>query len=170
MWQVYLFRSICPWCKMYVYQCSWSHCWLQWVHMHANTNSQTLTCLATYIHMNILRTSCLSVYKHAYKHTHMHKTRHSCMLSTYLYGNKHAYTCLWLSTHMHSFILHTHTCMDVCLYEIYVHAYSICMYALIHTCIYIYIYIYLCMSACIKTYLHAYKLYVCLHICIHTDS
>ena len=26
-------QGICEWCEMSIYQCSWSQCWLQWVHM-----------------------------------------------------------------------------------------------------------------------------------------
>ena len=33
VWHVYLFRGQCQYCKMYVYQSSFSHCCLHWLHM-----------------------------------------------------------------------------------------------------------------------------------------
>ena len=33
MWQAYLVRGICQYSEISVHQCSYSQCWLQWVHM-----------------------------------------------------------------------------------------------------------------------------------------
>ena len=170
---------------MYVYQCSWSHCWLQWVHVHADTNVYTLACPATYIHNWKLKHDwyqqtqmlvCWHTFMHTYIHTYMHTYIHACLstyIHIYLHGNMHAYTCAYLATHayIHTYICTTYTdihavCMPACLHtNISMCIQHICMYALINTCIHTYIH--MCVQnhgcVCMDSYTYAW-----IHTCIHT--
>ena len=123
---------------MHVYHCSWAHCSLQWVHLHANTNTYTLACLATciipiymethpwQIDTHVCLPTCIYIHRQLDIHVHL-----STYIHTYLHWNMQAYTYTCLATH-----IYTHSCMSAYI-QISTCIQHICIYALIHICMHI---------------------------------
>ena len=115
---------------MYVYQCFWSHCWLQEVNIHANTILfYILACLSTYI-----------TYQHAW--TLMHYWYKQTLMPGYL----HSYISAHIQTGKHSYM------------PVYIYTYIYMENECIHFCtsVYTQTYIHTHIHACLPTYKHSY--------------